>query len=785
MKIVKTIGSRIKHKLGNSSTFTRNLGWMGVAQAFIRVSRLGATFILPRFLSPHDFGLAALVLTTYEYSQTVTRIGVHARIIQAEADELEEICNSAYWLNWVLFGSLFVFQCLAAFPVAWFYKDNQLILPICLLAFNFLIAPLGAVQSALIQRDNRIQITATARALRYATANILTAVFAVLHMGMWAIVLPILIASPIEFISYLFKHPWRRTGSFTTKYWGRIFRFGINFLGIELLKTLRETLDYIIIGRFIGIDLLGVYYFAYNAGLGISLTIVQSITTALYPALCEVRTNLSKFKQTYFNSLKTIGKVIVGFVALQSILVPFYIPIMVGEKINTEGWSMVVPIVILVCLSAIPRPFDIAGFQLLAAIDKPQIGLLWNILFTMIFSCTLLIAVKSGIITVAISVLLVHALLIPLFVVWSARYVFGKPQTSPVTLEHTVLQSHTVLQCHDETDTDQFYVSQWTLSFASSGTFPNTQGSEFRDADSHNSHKINSSHSSYSSAGLSDRIDDPRKHLKLIAESVTVLEEAAKQLNISVDSLDKPSIQLIDNSTMMVFEISGVTPEEAQRRAFAINQAFNTRLEKLRKEEIAQQQKTIPEYIKSAENDLEKAQQRLAEKTANIGLPLNQLLETIEALRGKKIELRRKKIELLAELVRTQSDHGYSANPQIMNPIDYKPQASLFQDAPPLEMDDIKLQLQGSEDKGRDLEFQISQLEVKLSKMSQDALTMEILERDLRIAQTVYSSVLSQWEMVQSDSSIMYYPQLQLVAGPTLPSRSQMPDSLVHLGRKL
>ncbi|NEP26880.1 hypothetical protein, partial [Moorena sp. SIO3I6] len=88
-------------------------------------------------------------------------------------------------------------------------------------------------------------------------------------------------------------------------------------------------------------------------------------------------------------------------------------------------------------------------------------------------------------------------------------------------------------------------------------------------------------------------------------------------------------------------------------------------------------------------------------------------------------------------------------------------------------------------DKARDLEFQISQLEVKLSKMSQDALNLEILERDLRIAQTLYSSVLSQWEIVKSDSSIMYYPQLQLVAGPTLPTRSQMPENIVQLGRKL
>jgi O-antigen/teichoic acid export membrane protein len=415
--LIKETWLKLKKKI--DSGFTRNLGWLGGGQAFIRVSRIAATIILPRFLTPHDYGLAALVITSYEFTQTFTRIGINAKVIQADEAEVEDIANSAYWLNWLLYVSLFFLQCIAAFPIAWFYKDDQLILPICILAITYLIAPIGRVQSSLIQRENRLKVTAFAQALRYATGNILTAVFAVLGMGMWAIVLPRLLAAPVEFIVYLVKHPWRPTQGFTTKYWGRIFSFGINILGIQLLKTLRENLDYLIIGRFLGVKELGVYFFAYNAGLGFSLTIIQSITMALYPHLCAARSNLSQLRQTYFKSLKTISFVIIPFVALQSSLAPFYVPIIFGEE-----WVVAIPILILICLSAIPRPFDSSAYQLLAALDKPHIGLYWNLIFTVLFALGLLVGVQWQSIGVAIAVLAVHILFVPMFVAWTIRYVF-------------------------------------------------------------------------------------------------------------------------------------------------------------------------------------------------------------------------------------------------------------------------------------------------------------------------------------------------------------------------
>ncbi|MCL1465902.1 lipopolysaccharide biosynthesis protein [Argonema galeatum] len=417
--------AKLKSKL--NSDFIRNLGWLGGAELINRVFRLLTTVILARCLTPYDYGLVALVLTVYEFTQVLTRIGIAGKVIQADKEKLESICNGAYWLNWVVCFGVFVIQCVAAFPVAWFYHDNRLIMPICLMGTVYLITPIGRIQAALIQRENRLKITAISGTVQLAVGNILTAVFALLGMGMWAIILPRIIAAPLDAIVCIYNHPWRRTKGFTTERWWEIFKFGVNFIGIGMLATLRNNLDYLIVGRFLGVKELGIYFFAFNAGLGISLSVIQSITVALYPHLCAVRSNWVEFKKRYFSGLKTIGSIIIPLVLLQSSLAPLYVPIVFGQK-----WIVAIPILILICLSAIPRPFFLAATNLLAAIDKPNLSLQGNLLFTVIFAIGLLIGVRWQAIGVAISVLVTHMLVLPLITIWATRYVFGSNRGEPV-----------------------------------------------------------------------------------------------------------------------------------------------------------------------------------------------------------------------------------------------------------------------------------------------------------------------------------------------------------------
>lgn len=419
MSKISALLTSVKQKL--SSQFVRNLSWLGSAEIINRVFRLITTVILARFLSAYDYGLAAIVITTGEFVEVFSRNGINAKLIQAEPEELETLCNSAYWLNWVIYVSLFILQSLLAFPISWFYKDSQLVLPICTTALLYLTIPPAIIQYTLIQRENRFKVTAANNFIHITGANIIAAILAVFGLGMWAIILPRLLISPFWIIFNLTYHPWRHNKKFTTKHWDEIFIFGRSVLGSELLKTAVNNLDYLIVGRILGIQVLGLYYFAFNAGLGISLSIINAINTALLPHLCSARAEWTQFKKQYVGSLKTIACVIIPMVVLQSSLAPIYVPIIFGQK-----WVAALPILILVCLSAIPRPFADAASQLLIAVGKPHLILRWHLIFTGIFISGILIGVQWQAIGVATSVLLTHLIFLPIFTLWATRYVFSK-----------------------------------------------------------------------------------------------------------------------------------------------------------------------------------------------------------------------------------------------------------------------------------------------------------------------------------------------------------------------
>jgi PST family polysaccharide transporter len=106
---------------------------------------------------------------------------------------------------------------------------------------------------------------------------------------------------------------------------------------------------------------------------------------------------------------------------LQSSLAPFYVPLVFGEK-----WIEAIPVLMLICLSAIPRPFGQAASQLMIAIGRPDIDFRWNVIFTFMFTLSIFFGVQWQAIGVAIAVLAIHAIALPGYTFWASRYAFHK-----------------------------------------------------------------------------------------------------------------------------------------------------------------------------------------------------------------------------------------------------------------------------------------------------------------------------------------------------------------------
>lgn len=412
--------NKLKQQL--SGQFIRNVGWLGGAELANRVFRLGTTITLARLLNPYDYGLVAVVLTTNEFATVFTlKAGIGSKIVQADEQDVKVVCNTSYWLNWILCISIFVIQCIAAFPIALFYGNNQVILPICVAALVYLMFPMFLVQSALIQRENRLSVTALCNVIQSLIVNISTICLALLGLGMWAVILPIVLSTPVWIVISYMNHSWRPPKYFKLEQWQEITNFGKDILGVELLNKLRGNIDYLLVGRFLGIDALGIYYFAFNAGLGISQNVMSAVTSALFPYLCAVRGDFKQLKERYFSSLKSTATFVVPFIILQSSLAPFYVPIIFGQK-----WVTAIPILVLICLSALPLALYNPTYLLLNAVGKTHINLYSNLIYTVFFAIALLVAVQWGIFWVAATVLICQVVAQPMFSIWAIRYVFGQ-----------------------------------------------------------------------------------------------------------------------------------------------------------------------------------------------------------------------------------------------------------------------------------------------------------------------------------------------------------------------
>ncbi|QIR37968.1 lipopolysaccharide biosynthesis protein [Tolypothrix sp. PCC 7910] len=406
-----------------STQFIRNVGWLGGAELANRIFRLGTTFTLARMFSPYDYGLVAVILTTNEFANVVTlKSGISSKIIQADEQNLKVICNTSYWLNWIVCIFMFILQCMAAFPIAWFYGNNRIILPICFSSLVYLMLPLFMVQCALIQRENRLNIIALCNITQSLSINILTITLAILGLGVWSVILPIVITTPIWIVINNRNHKWQPPKSFQLKQWQEILCFSKDILGVEFLNKLRSNIDYLIVGRFLSIDALGIYYFAFNAGLGISLNVVNAFTTALFPHLCEVREDFKQMRSRYFSSLKSTATFVIPLILLQSSLAPLYVPFIFGQK-----WVTAIPVLILICLSALSLPLYNATSLLINAVGKTHINLYFNLIYTLLFAVFLLFAVKWGIFWIAVTVLVCQLVIQGAFSIWAIKYIFTRP----------------------------------------------------------------------------------------------------------------------------------------------------------------------------------------------------------------------------------------------------------------------------------------------------------------------------------------------------------------------
>ena len=400
-----------------------------MAEGCVRVTRIFAALALAYALEPAVFGAAALIMTIAELMRTPTRNGVLQSVIRVSEDDTAATLATASRLNWIVHLALAATQVLMAPVIAGWLNTPELAAPIAVTAGIFLFYPIVFSRIALLHRAQEMKAIANLSASCLSFANIATALLAVLGFGLWSVVIPRLFSAALWVVLASRMHAKPQPCVGKPAAWRTIFGYGQTILFSELFKTARLNLDKILIGKILGMEALGIYAFAFNAGLGLSQSLVKGFSEALFPWLCargrsgDIRRDATRL------AMASVVAALILF-GTQAALAPYYVPMLFGDV-----WRPAIPVMVVLCLSAVAQPLWEVGAQVVRAEGEPGRELRWSAMLT-VMTLTSVVggAMSWGILGAAVGVLVANLIVIPVF----AYFVIHKPTSNQGETAHAL-----------------------------------------------------------------------------------------------------------------------------------------------------------------------------------------------------------------------------------------------------------------------------------------------------------------------------------------------------------
>jgi O-antigen/teichoic acid export membrane protein len=307
------------------------LAWKGASQLVMQLSRAVVAVVLARLLSPHDYGLAALVLIFSNLVAVFSDLALGAALVQRE--RLSEDDRSTVFWTGVATGVLFTAVGVAAAgPIAAFFHQPEVKPLFRVFSLSFLVVSLGSTQTALLTREldfRNLELRTMAGTLAGAAAGI---ALAALGFGPWAIIGQQLAIVAVSTLLLWTLSPWRPRASFSLASLRGLAGFSGNVLGTRLLFFANRNADNLLIGRFVGAAALGVYSVAYTIMLVPFSQLAGPLQQVLFPALSRMQDDVERMARAWLRANRAVAALSVPALLGLIVVAPDFVDVVLGHR---------------------------------------------------------------------------------------------------------------------------------------------------------------------------------------------------------------------------------------------------------------------------------------------------------------------------------------------------------------------------------------------------------------------------------------------------------------------
>lgn len=378
----------------------KGLIWLMGARVLNQVVALGIIALLARLLSKADFGIIGMATTITSFILIFTDFGTGMAIVQAPSLSDEQL-STIYWFNIVIGGILSLITILISPLVARFYNQPQLMLILSILGLGFLLNSFGVVFDALFRRRFEFSTLVKINIISTILAGIIAVVSALFGVGVWSLVIQLLTQYLINGVLLWIRSSWHPKLRWKRDDLTHIINFSLNLTGFNIVNYFARNTDYLLIGKLLGAEPLGLYTLAYRIML-LPVSNLSSIASqALYPAFSRLQSDKDRLSEAYLKSVRYIALITFPLMAGISLLSREVITIVYGS--DWEG--AILPLTYLALVGTFQPFISLYGTVILAQ-GFSSWYFRWGLIISTIMVVGFVIGIRWGISGVALSYLI-------------------------------------------------------------------------------------------------------------------------------------------------------------------------------------------------------------------------------------------------------------------------------------------------------------------------------------------------------------------------------------------
>lgn len=338
--------------------------WSAGLNLFRDALQFAQMLVLVRLLDPAIYGMAGYATTLINFLGLISFQNVVAHVVQVRPSEGVDY-HQHFTFGVLLNGSLFVIANLLAISLRFFpeYAGLQPILHV--LSFTFLLSVPVDLRQKMLEREHQWARLRPLQMAVMAVSVVAGLVMALAGAGVYALIVPGLLAGLVFVVDLFFFARWRPRWSWNWVGYRDALSFGFNRAGSNALNSGRKLLESTLISRYFQFASLGVFGRADSLSNLFCGRVAQQVLGALYPIITRADPRSQQFQRIAGLVLRSVAWVIIPIAVLFAMEAHAITTVLYGSK-----WASVIPLLPLAMAVGALQGVGSTAYHLLLANEE-------------------------------------------------------------------------------------------------------------------------------------------------------------------------------------------------------------------------------------------------------------------------------------------------------------------------------------------------------------------------------------------------------------------------------